>query len=116
MPDLHVISLCAAWCGTCRDFQQPFEQLRERLPDARFEWIDIEDEADRVGDIDIDDFPVVVIAREGRPVFFGTMRPTLGVLERAVAQADDPRRDAPIDPAQRELIERLLKPTTPEDR
>ncbi|CAN5316204.1 hypothetical protein BH09PSE6_BH09PSE6_21820 [soil metagenome] len=110
MSGLSVLCLCAAWCGTCRDFLAPFEASKARHPDARFEWIDIEDQSDRVGDIDIDDFPMVVIARGDQPVFFGTLRPALSVLERALEQAGDPRRDAAISPSQRDLIESLLRP------
>ncbi len=108
MDDLHVICLCAAWCGTCREFRPAFDALRARLPAARFEWIDVEDQADRVGDLDIDDFPMVAIARAGAPVFFGSMRPSLGVLQRAVEQAVDPRRDMPIQAEQRALVRRLI--------
>ncbi|CAN5121351.1 hypothetical protein BH10PSE17_BH10PSE17_10240 [soil metagenome] len=109
MSGLSILCLCAAWCGTCRDFQSPFDASKALHPDARFEWIDIEDQADRVGDIEVDDFPVVVIARDDTPVFFGTLRPALSVLERAVAQAADPSRDAAIPADQRDLIESLLR-------
>lgn len=109
MDELHVICLCAAWCGTCREFQPAFDALRARFPAARFEWIDVEDEADRVGDLDVDDFPMIVIARAGAPVFVGSMRPSPGVLQRAIEQAVDPRRDVPIEARQRESLRHLLE-------
>ena len=48
-----VACLCAAWCGTCSSYRATFEQLAARHPDKHFVWIDIEDQADLVGDLDV---------------------------------------------------------------
>ena len=45
---LHVICLCAAWCGTCRDYAAVIDTLRAEFPALRFSWVDVEDQADVV--------------------------------------------------------------------
>jgi len=53
-------------------------------PSMRFAWIDIEDDADALGDdaLDIETFPTVMVLRGGRPVFHGTLLPHAGTLAR----------------------------------
>ena len=70
-----VVCLCAAWCDVCRQYQPEFEQLATRHPDKHFVWIDIEDQADVVGDLDIENFPTLLIQRADTVAFFGTVQP-----------------------------------------
>ena len=56
-----VVCLCADWCGTCREFAPGFAQAALARPELVFRWIDIEDEADAIGDLDIETFPTLVI-------------------------------------------------------
>ena len=56
-----VACLCAEWCGTCRGYRSGFEEMAARHPDKRFFWIDIEDQADLLGDLDVENFPTVLI-------------------------------------------------------
>jgi thioredoxin 1 len=79
-----VIGLCAQWCGTCRDYEPGFRALAAEIPDARFAWLDIEDHADDLGDLDIDNFPTVFIRRGESVLFFGTMLPHLNYLRRLI--------------------------------
>lgn len=84
--DAWVIAcLCAAWCDTCRSFRPGFEQLAARHPDKRFVWIDIEDQADFIGDIDVENFPTLLIQRGDNVAFFGTTLPELKLAERLMA-------------------------------
>lgn len=85
--ELQAICLCAQWCVACREYRPVFDELAARHPDVQFAWVDIEDEADRLESIDIEDFPTLLIARDGQPVFFGPMRPTGEVLHRALIGA-----------------------------
>jgi thioredoxin-like negative regulator of GroEL len=77
-----VACLCAAWCGTCSSYRAGFEGLAERHPDTSFVWIDIEDQADVVGDLDVENFPTLLLQRGDRVAFFGTMLPDPKVAER----------------------------------
>ena len=79
-----VICLCAEWCGTCRDYRAGFEALAEAFPDTRFRWMDIEDQADDLGDLDIENFPTLFIQRRDSILFFGTMLPHLDLLRRLI--------------------------------
>jgi len=81
---LLVACLCAAWCGTCTDYRAVFERLKAEFADAQFMWVDIEDRADLVDPIEVDDFPTVLIATRGQPVFFGPITPHPETLRRLV--------------------------------
>ena len=84
-----VACLCAAWCDTCRSYRSGFDQLAAQHPDKRFVWIDIEDQADFIGDIDVENFPTLLIQRRDAVAFFGTVLPDLKIADRLIqAQAD----------------------------
>ena len=77
-----VICLCAEWCGTCRDYRGEFESLAASFPRAAFQWVDIEDHADEMGDLDVENFPTLLIRSGKHVLFFGTMLPHIGHLKR----------------------------------
>ena len=77
-----VACLCAAWCDVCRQYRPAFDALAARHPDKRFVWVDVEDEADIVGDFDVDDFPTLLIQRADTVAFFGTVLPDAGQAHR----------------------------------
>ena len=79
-----VACLCAAWCGTCSSYRAGFEALAARHPDKTFVWIDIEDQADVVGDLDVENFPTLLLQRRGTVAFFGTVLPDPNVADRLV--------------------------------
>ena len=82
--EFSVYCLCAEWCGTCRDYRQGFLALASQFPLVRFVWLDIEDRADDMGDLDIENFPTLLIMRGELVLFFGTMLPHLGHLQRTI--------------------------------
>lgn len=82
--EFAVICLCAEWCGTCREYRAGFEALAGEFPDMRFRWVDIEDQADEMGDLDVENFPTILVRRGEDVLFFGTMLPHLGVLRRTL--------------------------------
>ncbi len=89
-----VACLCAAWCGTCGGYRAAFEGIAARHPDKVFVWIDIEDQADVVGDLDVDNFPTLLVQRDDTVAFFGTMLPDPAVAERLLkAQAELPHAE-----------------------
>ena len=81
-PRWTVACLCALWCGTCGSYRATFEELAARHPDTVFVWIDIEDQADVVGDLDIENFPTLLIQHDDDVAFFGTVLPDGGLAHR----------------------------------
>lgn len=103
-----VICLCADWCGLCRDYQAVFAQMAERYPGFRFAWLDIEDQADLVGDIDVETFPTVLMADAQGIRFFGPLTPQAHTLSRLLDSLGSASlRVAPHEPATRQLLEAL---------
>jgi thiol-disulfide isomerase/thioredoxin len=88
-PDpLLVACLCAAWCHVCEAYRATFDALaREFGPAARFVWVDIEDDEDTLGPIDVDDFPTLLIARGGAIHHFATVVPTAQAAHRLLRRA-----------------------------
>jgi thioredoxin 1 len=76
------VCLCAAWCGTCGVYRPLFDELARAHPDVRFEWVDIEDESDLAGDLDVETFPTLLIADGQRALFLGPLLPQAPVLAR----------------------------------
>jgi len=92
-----VACLCADWCGTCREYAQVFEALQQALPAHHYRWIDIEDEADALGDIDIETFPTLLVYDERHVLFAGPLTPqpeTLRRLLRGLSGSGPARVDA----------------------
>ncbi|NSL54124.1 thioredoxin family protein [Uliginosibacterium aquaticum] len=79
-----VACLCAGWCGTCREYQPGFQALAQKFPLAGFVWVDVEDEPEVADDIDVENFPTLVIQRDERVLFCGPMLPQLHLLERLI--------------------------------
>ncbi len=82
---IWVICLCAEWCGSCREWRGLFQQAAVAHPQLRFGWVDVEDEAAAMGDVDIETFPTILVADGGRPLFFGPIQPSLAQLTRLLA-------------------------------
>lgn len=102
-----VACLCAAWCDTCRSYRSSFDQLAAMHPDKRFVWIDIEDEADFIGEIDVENFPTLLIQRGDTVSFFGTVLPEMKLADRLIQaqteKTEDARRaEATASPERRE--------------
>ena len=79
-----VACLCAAWCTTCDAYRPVLAALAARRPGLRFAWIDIEDDADALGDeaLDIETFPTLMLLRDGAPLFYGPLLPNAAMLAR----------------------------------
>ncbi|MGA0611138.1 thioredoxin family protein [Caldimonas sp. KR1-144] len=97
--DWLVACLCAAWCGTCNEYRVVFEAVAKHHPDARFVWVDIEDHADALGEeLDIENFPTLLIAHGDAARFFGVVLPHAGTIARTLdaARAADLRSGVPV--------------------
>ena len=90
---LLVACLCAEWCRTCDAYRDTLVAVRDAIraghPDAtvRATWVDIEDESELVGDLDIEDFPTILLARGDQVLFFGPLLPHAQTLDRLVRSA-----------------------------
>ncbi len=106
--DVLVACLCADWCGSCRNYRSRFEQAQSAFADARFVWVDIEDQAELVDPVEVENFPSIMVMVDGQARFFGTVLPHLETLERLVkAQIEDQTAPAPLAPAVLALAQRL---------
>jgi thiol-disulfide isomerase/thioredoxin len=75
-PPLLVACLCAGWCRTCDSYRQTFNDLgREFATQARFVWLDVEDDEEALGRIDVVNFPTLLIAHGLDARFFGPVTP-----------------------------------------
>jgi len=94
-PPLLVACLCAQWCRTCDAYRDTLAAVRDAIRlghpghATRFVWVDIEDESELVGDLDIEDFPTLLLARGDRVLFFGPILPHAQTLDRLVRSALD---------------------------
>ena len=107
-PSLLVVCLCAAWCGVCRDYAPRFAQVQAKYPQAQFLWIDVEDEADLLHPLDVEDFPTLLMAIGTEARFFGPLTPQLEMLDRLVkSQLDNPGAAALTDPELAAVVRRI---------
>ena len=108
---LLVACLCAGWCTTCDAYRPVLAQVAALRPQACFAWIDIEDDADALGDdaLDIATFPTVMVLRAGRVLFHGTLLPHAGTLQRLLdsLQTGATAAGSPVPPAMAAAVWRL---------
>lgn len=107
-PSVLVVCLCAEWCGVCRDYSSRFLQMQARFPQAQFLWIDVEDEADLLHPLDVEDFPTLLLAVGDEARFFGPVTPQPETLERLIrAQIDDAGGTVLANPSVVALVARV---------
>lgn len=89
-----VACLCAAWCDVCKQYRAGFDAMAAQHPDQLFLWIDIEDQADLVGDLDVENFPTILMQRGDTVAFYGTMLPEPRQVARLLqAQLERPEAE-----------------------
>jgi len=85
-PAIHIACLCAAWCRTCDEYRPTFDAAVDELRRAGVpvtpHWIDIEDEAELVGDYDVETFPTLLVADARQVRFIGPLAPQPQTLRR----------------------------------
>lgn len=83
---IDVACLCAAWCRLCDEYAGVIAQVRAEFAcdgvALRWHWIDIEDQAELVGDVDVETFPTIVIADAAAVRFAGPLMPQAETLRR----------------------------------
>jgi thioredoxin-like negative regulator of GroEL len=116
-PPLLVACLCAQWCRTCEAYRDTLAASRDAFARAhpgelRFAWVDVEDESELVGDLDIEDFPTLLVARGADVLFFGPLMPhaqTLDRLLRSALEGAPALAAATLEPDVRALPARLAE-------
>jgi thioredoxin-like negative regulator of GroEL len=107
--DWTVVCLCAAWCRTCEGYGPAFAQRAEQAGDARHVWIDVEDDAAIVGDIDIETFPTLLVLQGDRPLFFGPVLPHIDVVDRTLrALQQHGAAGDPVGEEYRDAVEQVI--------
>ncbi len=106
---LLVAGVCAAWCGTCRDYRPTFEALaREFGASTRFVWIDVEDDEAVLGPVEVEDFPTLLLALGDEVRFFGPILPHAEVARALVERALQARTGVVEDASLKGFAGRLL--------
>ncbi|HEY8709987.1 MAG TPA: thioredoxin family protein [Burkholderiaceae bacterium] len=106
---IRVACLCAQWCGVCGEYAAVFEQTAVAFgARCTFVWIDIEDQAELVGDVDVENFPTLLIARGDRALFFGTITPHPQTIQRLVQGALDGELKPPSEAAEIDALVRRV--------
>ena len=59
--------------------------MADAHPDICFVWIDIETHADRFDDLDVENFPTLLIEDGVTTRFFGTVLPHISIAERLLS-------------------------------
>jgi thioredoxin 1 len=87
---MKVTCLCAAWCDTCGEYRDGFYALASEFPHAQFHWLDIEDDAEKVGEREVENFPTLLIERDGVELFYGALPPQHEHLRRLLKSLERP--------------------------
>ncbi|MGE0806420.1 MAG: thioredoxin domain-containing protein [Burkholderiaceae bacterium] len=107
--------LCAAWCGTCREYRAVFDALGAdpAHADVRFLWIDVEDDAELLGPVDVENFPTLLIGDAAGARFFGPLPPRAEQTARLLAALKADNSARPLDEELHELLSRLHRLPAP---
>ena len=107
-PAILVAGLCAQWCGTCREYQPLFDQQATAFAgQAQFAWVDVEDHDEVLGNLDVENFPTLLIARGDEVLFYGVVTPHMQTLARLVQTALDGDMKTVSDPELAGLPQRV---------
>jgi thioredoxin len=79
---VKVTCICALWCDSCGAYRDGFFALAKDFPQARFRWLDVEDDADEVGAREVENFPTIQVERDGTELFYGPLPPQHEHLRR----------------------------------
>jgi thioredoxin 1 len=86
MKEFRVACLCALWCDTCVEYRPGFEALAEAFPQADFVWLDTEDDAEELGELEVENFPTIQVKRGEEVLFYGVMLPRHELLKRLLQE------------------------------
>ncbi len=108
----QVICLCAEWCGTCREWRPQLAAQAAQMPGVQFAWVDVEDQADAMGDLDIETFPTLLVAQGDRARFLGPVLPTAAAIGRLLESLRGDARAGNASAEADDLLARLRQAGT----
>jgi hypothetical protein len=77
-------------------------------PDHAFAWIDIEDDAELAGEVDIETFPTLLVLDGAQVLFYGPVLPGADALRRLLRALDENgAQPTALDDEIEELVQRL---------
>lgn len=91
---LSLTCLCAAWCRTCDAYAPVLAEVAAEAG-VPVRWVDIEDEADLLGDLDVETFPTLLLQDGDAVRFFGPVTPQPDTLRRLLRAAPAAQAVAP---------------------
>ncbi len=85
---VEVWCLCAAWCDICNAYRDTYTQVCAKIG-VQAHWVDVEDEADIVDPLDIEEFPTLLIASadNAQALFLGPVLSRAAVLRHFIERA-----------------------------
>jgi thioredoxin-like negative regulator of GroEL len=72
---LQLACLCAAWCRVCDDYASTIKTVVAEFDGIGLRWIDIEDDAALIGELDVETFPTLLLHARGAVLFGGVVEP-----------------------------------------
>ena len=109
-----VACLCAAWCGVCRDWLPAFTAQARAHANMRFAWVDVEDEDETMGEVDIETFPTLLVARGDEVLHLAPIPPMASQFTRLLARLQaQPRPDPGVGREANALLHRLKADVLP---
>lgn len=106
---LSVACLCAAWCRTCDGYRPVLDAVAAEFDGLRVRWIDIEDEAELIGDVDIETFPTLAVFDADGVRFFGPLTPQPETLRRLLRALWSQPATTAVAPDVAALVDRLRR-------
>ena len=113
-PTWWVACLCAAWCGVCREWLPLFTAQARTHPHMRFAWVDVEDEDETMGEVDIETFPTLLVGRGDEVLYLAPIPPLASKFTQLLARLQaQPRPDPGLPPEANALLQRLKADVLP---
>jgi thioredoxin 1 len=109
-PDLYVTCFCAAWCRTCDAYDAVIQELRAQYGvKVRLSWLDIEEQSEVLDDVDVENFPTLLVADANQTYFFGPVLPYATAAKQLIDRALLHEMPPLTDPEVQSLHERVLQ-------
>lgn len=84
-PELYVTCFCAAWCRTCDAYDAVIQELKAQYGErVSVRWLDIEEHSDVLDDIDVENFPTLLVADTQQTYFFGPVLPYAAAAKQLI--------------------------------